>query len=252
MTFRISRRLLPASSALLTLLCWSRMTSAQIPDKFTNLKILPKTIVKEDLVSTMRQFSIGLGVRCNYCHAQSDSAKGKGLDFASDAKKEKGTARGMMKMVERINNKLVPKTGVKSPVKVQCVTCHHGVETPETLTDLLKRVIRKDGIEAAQQKYKELRGKYYGSGAYDFGPGSLTALAEWLARERKDVDGAIEIMRFSIDRDPMVADSYNSLGTFQTLKGDKAAALESFNHALELDPDNRRAQDQLKALQSGQ
>ena len=235
----------------LALLASNGSASAQIPDKFTNLKILPKTIAKDDLVQTMRQFSIGLGVRCNYCHAQADSGKAK-MDFASDAKKEKGIARGMLKMVDRINNKLIPKTGVKSPVKVQCVTCHRGVETPETLTDLLKRTVKKDGVDGAMQRYKELRGKYYGSGTYDFGPGSLSALAEWLARDRKDVDGAISIMRFSIDRDPLVADSYVQLSTFQVTKGDKAAAIESLSHALELDPDNRRAQDLLKGLQSGQ
>lgn len=238
--------------ACLALLTWNGSAPAQIPDKFTNLKILPKTIAKDDLIQTMRQFSIGLGVRCNYCHAQVDSTKGNRLDFASDEKKEKGIARGMIKMVDKINKKLIPKTGVKSPVKVQCITCHHGVETPETLTDLLKKAVKKDGIEGAMQRYKELRGKYYGSGAYDFGPGSLSGLAEWLARDRKDLDGAISIMRFSIDRDPLVADSYVLLSTFQTSKGDKAAAIESLSHALELDPENRRAQDLLKGLQSGQ
>ncbi len=234
------------------MLSWNGSASAQIPDKFTNLRILPKTIVKDDLISTMRQFSIGLGVRCNYCHTQADSAKGNRLDFASDAKKEKGIARGMMKMVDKINTRLVPSTGVKSPATVQCVTCHHGVETPETLTDLLKKTVKKDGTDGAMQRYKELRGKYYGSGAYDFGPGSLSALAEWLARERKDTDGAIAIIRFSIDRDPLVADSYVLLSTFQVTKGDKTAAIESLTHALELEPDNRRAQDLLKGLQSGQ
>ena len=245
-------RSLLGTLACLALLSWNGSASAQIPDKFTNLKILPKTIAKDDLVSTMRQFSVGLGVRCNYCHAQADSGKGKGLEFASDEKKEKGIARGMMKMVDTINKKLIPKAGVKSPVKVQCITCHHGVETPETLTDLLKRTVKKDGPDGAMQKYKELRGKYYGSGSYDFGPGSLSALAEWLARDRKDVDGAISIMRFSIDRDPLVADSYILLSTFQVTKGDKAAAIESLSHALELDPENRKAQDLLKGLQSGQ
>ena len=112
-------RSLLGTLACLALLSWNGSASAQIPDKFTNLRILPKTIAKDDLVSTMRQFSIGLGVRCNYCHAQGDSAKGKGLDFASDAKKEKGIARGMMKMVDKINTRLVPSTGVKSPAKVQ-------------------------------------------------------------------------------------------------------------------------------------
>jgi tetratricopeptide (TPR) repeat protein len=243
-------RSLIGSLACLVLLSWTGTASAQIPDKFTNLKVLPKKIAKDDLVSTMRQFSVGLGVRCNHCHAQADTAKGRSLDYASDAVEKKKIARGMMKMVEKINKKLIPKAGVKSPAQVQCVTCHRGVVTPETLTDLLKKTVRKDGVEAAKQKYNELRAKYYGSGAYDFGPGSLSALAEWLARERKDPDGAISVMKFSLERDPAVADSYTLLGTFQTLNGDKAAAIESFKRALELDPENRRAQELLKGLQS--
>ena len=242
-------RLLLGSLACLTLLSWNGSASAQIPDKFTNLKVLPRKIAKDDLIMTMRQFSGALGVRCNYCHAQADSG-GKGIDFASDAKKEKGIARGMIKMVDKINNKTIPSMGIKSPARVQCVTCHRGVETPETLTDLLKKSVKKDGVEGAKQRYKELRGKYYGSGSYDFEPGSLSALAEWLARDRKDPDGAISIMRFSIDRDPLVADSFNFLGMFQTMKGDKAGAIESLKHALELDPENRRAQELLKGLQS--
>jgi len=232
------------------LLSWAGAAPAQLPDKFVNLKVLPKKITKDDLVSTMRQFSIGLGVRCNNCHAQADSSKG--MNFASDAKKEKTTARAMIKMVNEINTKLIPKAGMKSPAKVQCITCHRGVASPKTLTEVMKDAIRKDGVDASLQKYNELRSKYYGSGSYDFGPGSLNAVAEWLARDRKDTDGAISIMRFSIDRDPLVADSYVLLSQFQVMKGDKAAAIESLSHALELDPDNRKAKDLLKDLQSGE
>ena len=78
-------RPLIGSLACLALLSWTGSASAQIPDKFTNLKVLPKKIAKDDLISTMRQFSIGLGVRCNHCHAQADTTKGRGLDYASTA-----------------------------------------------------------------------------------------------------------------------------------------------------------------------
>jgi len=243
------RTLLGSLACCVALLSWAGAAPAQIPDKFVNLKVLPKKITKDDLVSTMRQFSIGLGVRCNYCHAQADSSKG--MNFASDAKKEKTTARAMIKMVNEINTKLIPKAGMKSPAKVQCITCHRGVASPKTLTEVMKDAIRKDGVDASLQKYNELRSKYYGSGSYDFGPGSLNAVAEWLARERKDVDGAITIAKSSIGRDPAFADSHVLLGNFLAMKGDKAAAIESVKHALELDPENRKAQELLKGLQAG-
>src|SRR6185295_12608097 len=153
------RTLLGSLACCVALLSWAGAAPAQIPDKFVNLKVLPKKITKDDLVSTMRQFSIGLGVRCNYCHAQADSSKG--MNFASDAKKEKTTARAMIKMVNEINTKLIPKAGMKSPAKVQCITCHRGVASPKTLTEVMKDAIRKDGVDAGLQKYNELRSKYY-------------------------------------------------------------------------------------------
>ncbi|HXV14001.1 MAG TPA: c-type cytochrome, partial [Candidatus Krumholzibacteria bacterium] len=41
---------------------------AQIPDTFTNLKVLPKDIQKAELVGIMRGFSMALNVRCTHCH----------------------------------------------------------------------------------------------------------------------------------------------------------------------------------------
>lgn len=238
--------------ALAMVLCWNGSASAQLPDKFTNLKILPKSISKDDLITTMRGFSTGLGVRCNYCHASVDSTKGRGLDFASDAKKEKVIARNMMTMVSAINTSYIAKAGIQSPAQVGCVTCHHGIQKPQTLTDALKATVAKDSLAAAQQQYKDLRAKYYGTGAYDFSPRSLQSLAEWLAHDKKDLDGAIVIANMSIEQDPKDPDNYSVLGMIQAEKGDKTAAIESVKHALELDPQNHQAQDILKQLQSGQ
>jgi hypothetical protein len=39
---------------------------AQVPEKFTNLKVFPKDVAKQDLVGAMREFSSALGVRCGY------------------------------------------------------------------------------------------------------------------------------------------------------------------------------------------
>ena len=245
---RAALRLVP----LVAVLCWQGSASAQLPDKFTNLKILPKNVSKDELVTTMRGFSTGLGVRCNYCHAPVDSTKGRGLNFASDAKNEKLIARTMMSMVTTINGKLVPKSGIKSPVQVGCVTCHHGVQKPQTLTAMLEATATKDGVPAAQQQYNDLRAKYYGSAAYDFSPRSLQDFAEWLAHDKKDLDGAIAVANMSIQRDPEASDNYSLLAMLQAEKGEKAAALESVKKALEIDPQNREAQEIMKQLQSGQ
>src|SRR2546429_206329 len=73
------------------------------PDSFTNLKVLPKTIGKEELLATMRSFALGLGVRCTYCHVGREGAPLDSVKFASDDKRTKRAARVMMDMVKHIN-----------------------------------------------------------------------------------------------------------------------------------------------------
>ena len=59
----------------------------QIPDNFTNLQALPKTISKPELVSLMRGYVFSLGVRCDHCHAAGKTPGS--MDFASDDKPAK-------------------------------------------------------------------------------------------------------------------------------------------------------------------
>ena len=195
---------LAGTSIALAMLTAPAPAVAQIPDKFTNLKVLPKDISKEELVSTMRGFSSGLGVRCTHCHVGGSAADLTGMKFESDDKKEKKIARAMMKMVREINGPLLKKTGIENPVQVKCVTCHHGVMRPESLADILKRDFEKGGADSAKADYLALKTKYYGTAAYDFKPRTLNEVAEWLANERKDDDAAIAIMQFNIEQDPAV------------------------------------------------
>ena len=59
------------------------------PDSFTNLKVLPKTIGKQELLATMRGFALGLGVRCTYCHVGREGAPLDSVKFAADDKRTK-------------------------------------------------------------------------------------------------------------------------------------------------------------------
>lgn len=100
---------------------------------FKNLKVLPKHIGHDQLIKVMRDFNRSLGVKCDFCHAQ-NKEDAKKLDFASDEKEEKGAARGMMKMTNRINKKFFkirrPAIGDTLSV-ITCNTCHHGNPHPE-------------------------------------------------------------------------------------------------------------------------
>jgi len=220
--------------------------AAQMPDKFTNLKVLPKEIGKRELTDVMRGFSSALGVRCDHCHMESE----KGDDFATDDLEPKKIARSMMKMTQDLNAKLPTVTGRPSPLEVRCVTCHRGLAKPEGLDQVLAGVAEKEGVGAVAAKYKELREKYYGSGSYDFGPQTLNDLARRQAEQKKDLDGAIALAKLNIEYNPKAAASHVILGQFYVAKGDKDAALASVKRALEIDPANRFAKQALERLQA--
>src|SRR5260221_6918075 len=156
--------------ALPALLLAGTPAAAQFPDKFTNLKVLPKDISKHEMESTMRSFAFALGVRCDHCHVEKKAPE-KGLDFAADDKEAKKTARVMLQMVAAINHDYISKVPKTPPdagaIQVQCVTCHHGLTQPQPLNAVLAESLEKDGLEKTVALYHDLRGKYYGSNEGD-------------------------------------------------------------------------------------
>ena len=211
--------------------------SAQIPDKFTNLQVLPKDTTHDQLVETMRSFASALGVRCSHCHKNTSPEDFKTFDFASDDKETKRVARVMMRMTREINGHLLPETG-RTPVRtVACMTCHHGLARPEELVDVLDATFRKDGLDAALAQYGELRQKYQGQAAYDFSMRTLNTLAERLSNEKK-ADAAIAVQEFNVKVNPGIASSHRLLADLYLDKGDRAAARANFEKAVALEPED--------------
>ncbi len=98
--------------------------------KAKNLKVLPADISHKALDSIMDGFKAALGVKCNFCHAQSKT-DAKKLDFASDEKREKLTARNMMLMTDSINHQYFSRHLQRhGTYAVTCATCHRGDEHP--------------------------------------------------------------------------------------------------------------------------
>jgi tetratricopeptide (TPR) repeat protein len=221
---------------------------AQIPEEFTNLKVLARDIDPRQLIGIMRNFAGALGVRCIHCHVGESADSLEGMDFASDEKQAKETARVMMRMTSEINDKLLPQIGKESPRQVRCVTCHRQLNKPETLDDVLTTALDRGGVEDVVEDYRELRKLYYGQGVYDFSPGPLSRIAETLARERDDVDGALAVMALNVELHPGVANNHAMIGRLHLEGGDKEAAIAAFERALELEPDNRWARRQLEML----
>jgi hypothetical protein len=97
--------------------------------KPTNLKVLPKNISSKDLMATMHGFTGALGVHCNFCHEEDKATHH--LNFASDAKPEKRSARVMMRMTKTIDGKYLAQLPDHGDMhQVGCGTCHRGHSTP--------------------------------------------------------------------------------------------------------------------------
>jgi len=128
--------------ALLAILACTTTTQQPAPNAanasaakpgYKNLQVLPKNITREELLATMRGFTRGLGVRCNYCHVVTATEPKEELDFASDAKDEKRNARTMIRMTREINRNWIAKVDPASVAepRVVCWTCHRGKPQPE-------------------------------------------------------------------------------------------------------------------------
>jgi hypothetical protein len=80
----------------------------------------------DQLLMQMQQvYSRALGVTCTHCHIAGQ--------WQADDKKEKEIARGMIQMMAKINNELLPKIkALERPNRpaINCITCHRGQLKP--------------------------------------------------------------------------------------------------------------------------
>src|SRR5690349_4599356 len=102
-----------------------------------NLKVLPADLTRDSVVKVMRFLvASGLGVTCSFCHG-APNVPFDSIDFASDERQTKRTAREMLRMVARINGELLPAVPGRGtpPIQVECITCHRGMPRPLMLED---------------------------------------------------------------------------------------------------------------------
>ena len=104
----------------------NKAQAQEFPSRFTNLRVLPGDITKDELYQTMKLIAKSLGAKCNYCH-RTDTR-----DYASDEIKEKVIARKMMRMVERINGELFTW---KDAPEATCFMCHQGRRKPQMVPE---------------------------------------------------------------------------------------------------------------------
>jgi tetratricopeptide (TPR) repeat protein len=230
----------------------SGRTAAQIPEKFENLQVLPKDIARPALIQRMREFSLALDVRCQYCHAGGDGVSFDGVDFKSDDKSAKKKARQMMRMVEEINSRLLAAVPdrVDPAVRVDCVTCHHGLAVPKTLAQTLAETIAKDGAPSAAAQYRKLRETTMVSGRYDFGEWSINELARTL-KEKGDTASAIAMLELNGEFYPKSPAIDMFLGELHRERGERDKAIARYKLALEKNPKAEEARKRLAELEAG-
>jgi hypothetical protein len=223
---------------------------AQIPERFENLQVLPQTTTRPELVAVMRSFATGLGVRCVHCHVGEDNPNLTGIDFKSDAKPAKRTAREMMRMVADINQRLAALPERSAPVNASCVTCHRGFVRPIALEDTLHRAIAARGAQAALAEYDTLRSRFHGRATFDFGFTSLHTLAEGLYNERR-YDDAVAMLRKNLVVFPDRWESWFELGRNYEMLDRRADAIEAYRALIMRVPNHAAAAARIRALTGG-
>ena len=236
-------RRIPFALALLAAAALAAPTraAAQIPERFENLKVLPRDIPRDSLIQIMRGFALSLGVRCQYCHVQRTGADGREtFDFKADEKDPKEKARFMMRMVRDLNTQVLPNVPHRRdpPVSVSCVTCHRGLPVPTTLDRILAAAVDSGGAAAAIARYRQLRTEpNLASGRYDFSETTVSELARRLAVQGKTAEAAA-LLEMNGEFYPRSAQIDFQLGEVYRQRGERDKALVRYRMAQEKDPNN--------------
>ena len=235
---RGSLRVLVLAGAGMLLAVGSAHAQAKFPpDSLKNVQALPEGTTVKQVVETMRGFTRALGVRCTHCHVGTEGQPLETMDFAADSKPSKKTARQMIRMLQAINGEHLARLAERADpnVTVSCATCHRGITRPRSLIDELLLAYRKEGATAAAARFRELRERYYGDDAYDFGDVALTEVANTL-QEGGDMPGALMLLELNVE---LLPNSWFGLWQLAELRADAGqtqAAIAALERAVALKP----------------
>jgi hypothetical protein len=192
----------------------------------------------------MQAVAAALGVTCEYCHA----GRGAGPRLTAAGKPLLEVGREMIAMTASLNATVQAATGKteREAASVTCATCHRGVTIPRPLTDILLVTGVREGADAAVKQYRDLRSRYYGRGAYDFGEETLLSVARRLANARPEV--AIPLAELNMEFFPKSVNTLVVKAIAQSGRDDEAA-VATLKQALELDPGNGEVQGRLYQIE---
>ncbi len=225
------------------------LARAQIPDEFTNLKVLPEDISRDSLLVVMRDFSFALGVRCQYCHVGGDGRSFEGVEFHKDDDPDKRKARFMLSMVADLNEQILPSLPDRDdpPVRMECKSCHRGIARPLLLKQQMRIILDEFGSDSAAAWYRDMRERFATDGTYDWGEWETNVLAERLDRDARPAD-AIAMYKLNAEFNPNSVSIQGSLARLYEQQGDTASAIERYERILEIRPGHRGATERLATL----
>jgi tetratricopeptide (TPR) repeat protein len=120
-----------------------------------------------------------------------------------------------------------------------------------TLEAVLAEVVAEQGTSEGLARYHELRERYYGRGAYDFGEGGLVRLARQLG-EKGHRDQALPFLELNVELFPESFRAHFALGEGRLAAGHRALACASYRRALELRPGDPFIQKRLSEAEAAE
>jgi hypothetical protein len=114
-----------------------------------------------------------------------------------------------------------------------------------SISDPLTMTIMEEGIEAALDKYQELKENHLNE--YNFGETELNMLGYQLLWRDMNTE-SIEVLKLNANVYPDSANPYDSLGEAYEKVGDNQNAIENYRSALNIDPDMPSAKAALDRL----
>ncbi len=227
-------------------------TAAQIPTEFRNLEVLPEDVPRDSLIQLMRSFSFATGLRCGGCHVMGEGGSFQGARFHLDDKLTKRRARYMLRMVNRLNDEVLPGLPERDSagLRVECKTCHRGIRKPHLLRTELRAVIDTSGVEAAVARYRELREHAMDEGIYDFGVWEMNELARQLEEDGLVAEAAA-MLELNEEFHPRAASIPRTLGPLYEALGRTDDAVAAYRRTLGLRPGHERSLERLRALTGG-
>lgn len=213
-----------------------------------NLKVLDSMISHDSLIALMQEFTVALGVSCDFCHVPKGGPNSHDMDFASDTLEEKLVAREMMRMTHDINAKYMAASAhlEKPGIAVECITCHRGQPHPEQLSDVLASARTERGMTGLDSTYRALRAKYYGSHTFDFSEPILVRLAFSLADENSG--DAFTLLKLNAEFNPTSAYTHWAFGRLYLDQADTVMAIAEYKKALAINPNHRGSKRALENL----